>query len=320
VGLLINVIDNYLEAGRLKHTRMSPYLAPAEGLQAVHKYAEFYQEPITKQTAVQINELCLSDPFFISCVIQSDYEEKDLTTSDGVINTVHYEISDRESEMSKTWNEYLHLTLDRVDDINAKNMLLHLTKHQERYWTPAELKDKLGLSLEIADIRKKLIMLSEADLIVRGGPDIDFRGLQDGTLNLVLRHRLEKEINGFAPDLKQEFRSQTEQNRLEQKLAAENRSLRGKLNRQTGEFAEHQLANAFRSRKRFALSEFFDSPPTGGDTTELNVTQVQERVPLLRSNGKAMNIDVIAESSCGRVVLVEVKIQKSTPKMVEYFL
>jgi RecB family endonuclease NucS len=58
------------------------------------------------------------------------------------------------------------------------------------------------------------------------------------------------------------------------------------------------------------------------DTTELNLIHVQERFPLLRLNGKAMNIDIVAESSCGRVVLVEVKkrLQKSTPKMVEDFL
>jgi hypothetical protein len=194
---------------------------------------------MTTETAVQINELCLSEPFFISCVIQSDYEEKDFTTSDGVINTVHYEISDRDSEMSKTWNEYLHSTLDRVNDINAKNMLLHLTKRKDRDWTPSELKEELGLSLEISDIRKKLLMLSEADLIARGVSDIQFRGLTDGILNLILRHRLEKEIKGFAPNLKQEFRSQ-----MEQKLIAENRSLRGQLNQQVGEYAEHQLANA----------------------------------------------------------------------------
>jgi len=48
-------------------------------------------------------------------------------TSEGVINTVHYEISDRNSEMSKTWNEYLQLTLQRVNDRNAKDILLFLS-------------------------------------------------------------------------------------------------------------------------------------------------------------------------------------------------
>ncbi len=93
-GWLLKVISKYLEAGRLKQTRFSPYLTEDEGLQAVYKYASFYEEPITNDTAMQINELCMADPFFISCVIISDYEEKDLTTSEGVMGTVNYEISE----------------------------------------------------------------------------------------------------------------------------------------------------------------------------------------------------------------------------------
>jgi hypothetical protein len=36
--------------------------------------------------------LILYDPFVIYCVIQSDYPNKDLTTRDGVIDTVNYEL------------------------------------------------------------------------------------------------------------------------------------------------------------------------------------------------------------------------------------
>ncbi|MCP4699252.1 MAG: hypothetical protein GY862_20745, partial [Gammaproteobacteria bacterium] len=211
VGWLINIIDKYLEAGRLKFARMSPYLTPEEGLQAVYKYADFFGVSVTNETAVQINELCMSDPFFISCVIQSEYEDKDLTSAEGVVDAVHYEITARESEMSKTWNEYIQWTLQRVNDRHAKSLLLCLSKHADRCWTPKELRDELGLDLELDDIQRKLITLSESDVIERGGADIDFRGLQDGTLKLVLRHRFEKEIKGFAPDFKQEFSEKIEE-------------------------------------------------------------------------------------------------------------
>ncbi|MEN8219821.1 MAG: hypothetical protein ABFS56_26425, partial [Pseudomonadota bacterium] len=46
VGWLLSVIRKYLEAGRLKQIYFSPYLTEEEGLQAVYKYAQFYQEPI----------------------------------------------------------------------------------------------------------------------------------------------------------------------------------------------------------------------------------------------------------------------------------
>ena len=248
---LHQIIDQYLEAGRLKHTTFSPYLAEEEGLQAVYQYAHFLGEPITNETALQINQLCLFDPFFIACVIDSDYEDKELTTKKGVVDTVNYEISDRQSEMSKTWNEYLLKTLKKVNDRYAKSLLLFLNKHADRYWTPKELKEEIALPLEIDEIQHRLVRLSEADVIERGSSDIQFRGLTDGTLNLILRNRLEEEIQGFVPNLKQAFNS---------KLKQENKSLQGQLNHLSGAFAEHQLAIAFRFKRQFALDYFFQNP------------------------------------------------------------
>jgi len=309
-GWLLKIIGKYLEAGRLKHTRFSPYLTEAEGLQAVYQYAHFLKEPITNETAFQINQLCLSDPFFISCVIESDSQNKDLTTSEGVIDTVNYEISDRQSEMSKTWNEYLLLTLQKVNDQHAKSLLLYLNKHADRDWTPQELKTELQLPLTIHDIQHKLIMMSEADVIQRGSSDIRFQGLTDGTLHLILRNRLEEEINGFQPDLKQAFN---------EKLAEKSHQLQGQLNHLSGYFAEYQLAIAFRIKKQFSLAEFFKNVT---DNSLLDILVVKQRVSFKPINGEGGEIDIVAESNCGRVVLVEVKKrqQKTNPVMVKEFL
>jgi len=95
-------------------------------------------------------------------------------------------------------------------------------------------------------------------------------------------------------------------------LETQKRSLQGMLNNLVGKFAEHQLANEFRSRKRFTLSAFFQGVQ---DESKLNVVDVWERVSLQRDNGKRMEIDVLAESSCGRVVLVEVKKTKTKTRL-----
>ncbi|MCK5525341.1 MAG: hypothetical protein KAI83_19610, partial [Thiomargarita sp.] len=245
---LLNIMHEYLEAGRLKPLHFSPYLTWDEGLQAVYQYAKFYGEEITNETAVQINELCMADPFFIYCVICSDFEEKELMTSEGVVNTVNYEISDDTAEMFLTWGEYLNKILDQVNNRNAKNLLLHLNKHSERYWTPQELKKELSLDLEVNEIQKELVILSKIDVIKKGASNIDFKGLEDGTLNLVLRRCLDKEIEGFAPNFSEEF------SMIIEKLNTENRSLRGKLSYYIGIVGEHLLATAFRNRKRFRLS------------------------------------------------------------------
>ncbi len=298
VGWLITVVDKYLEAGRLKRYFMNPYLASEEGLQAVYKYAEVFDTLITNETADQINRLCMSDPFFISCVIQSDYEDKDLTTQEGVVNAVNYEITDESSEMSMTWGEYINLTLKKINDRHAKSMLLHLSKNTDKDWTPWELKKKLGLEIDENEIREKLEIMLKADVIGKGPSDIDYRGLHDGTLNLILRHRFEKEISEFAPDLKKDFNEEVE------KLKTDKKSLQGRLNNLTGKYAEFQLFIEFRTRKRFSLSAYFDGVK---DKIKLNITDTRMREKFQRPDGKEIEIDVLAQSDCRRVVLVEVK-------------
>ncbi len=298
VGWLLEISGKYLEAGRLSRWRMTPYLTREAGLQAAYQYAEYYDEPITNETAILLNELCMSDPFFLSCVMQSNYEDRDLTTEEGVINTVNYEISDRNSEMSETWREYLDITLQRVNDLHAKNLLLHLNKYPDRYWTHHELQNALSLDISAEAIKKRLVILAESDMIERGVSDIQFRGLQDGTLNLILRNRFEEEINHFVPDFRHEFQEQLEA------LKQENQRLQGLLNYLSGQFAEYQLLLSFRSKKRFALSDYFSGVQ---DTSKLNIIDVKQRVPLRRKDGKQMELDVVATSNCGRIVVVEVK-------------
>ncbi len=298
VSWLIDICGKYLQAGRLTKWRINPYLTSDEGLQAVYKYAESLNEPVTNETALLINKLCMSDPFFIACVMQSNWENRDLMSEKGVIDAFDYEITDRDSMMSGTWNEYIQLTLQKINDRHAKNMLLYLSKHSDRYWTHRELKKELQIDLDLNVIHKKLLLLVEADVIEWGRSDIDFRGLQDGTLNLILRNRFEKEISGFVPDLKQEANEQIRE------LQKDKKRLQGKLNNLSGQFAEYQLFMSFRSKKRFALSEYFSGVT---DKTQLNIIDVKQRITLQRENGKRMELDVTAESDCGRVVVVEVK-------------
>jgi len=65
-------------------------------------------------------------------------------------------------------------------------------------------------------------------LIHRAVSNIDFKGLEDGTLNLILRKSFEKEIKEFAPDLKQEF------SEIIATLTHTNKQLQGKINSLTG--------------------------------------------------------------------------------------
>ncbi len=300
VGWMLDIMGKYLEAGRLSAIEFSPYLTEPEGLQAVYNYAEAYQEPISNETAAQINELCMADPFFISCVIQSNYPSRDLTNSEGVIEAVNYEIANRASQLSGTWSEYINKTVDQINDQHGRQLLLHLSKHNDRYWTPRQLKATLQLEEDEKTIQRKLLAMVKGDLLEWGIADIDFRGLQDGTLNLILRNRFEKEIaeQQTLPDLRIGFREQIAE------LQRQNKSLQGKLNNVVGKVAEYLFANTLRNRKRFKMSDFFTA---ARDETKLNMLDVRTRVIIQRDDGKAMELDIVAESSEGRVLLVEVR-------------
>ena len=302
---LNHIIQNHLEGGRVSKHFFSPYLEPEEGLCAVKVYSKFFNQKTTKETQKQINTLCKADPFFISCVIQSKYEKKDLQTTQGVINTVHYEISNRLSDMSRTWREYIDKTLEDINNIHAKRILLHMSKDPNRIWIPEELIKALHLEISQQEVLDRLKKLEKADLIEQGVADIEYKGLNDGTLHLILRSRYGREIDDFEPDIRVDFRETLSKMDAKMKqLKAEKDSITGKYNVLKGHVAEERLAKAFRSKKRFSLIEFFHNV---SDTSTLNLVDIRTCFVIQRPDGKNMEIDIKAESSCGRVVLVEVK-------------
>jgi len=298
VSWMVDIMTKHLEAGRLTPYYIEPYLSKEEGLQAVYKYAEVFDENITNKTAEQINELCMSDPFFISRVFKSNCDNKNLAIRQGVIDTVHYEIANKRSMMSKTWKEYIDKTIKKINDANAKNILLLLSKYNDREWTPMQIRDELQLKLSTKEIHRKLEQLVEADLIEEGSTDIRYEGLKDGTLYLVITERFKDEIKTFTPDLLTNF------NEKLSNLEKQNKSLKARLNNLVGKFAEYQLATDFRTRKRFSLSIYFEGVK---DKTRLNIIDVSMRVKIQRKDGKEMEFDIVATSDCKREVIVEVK-------------
>ena len=301
-GILMEIMSDYLEAGRLSIFQMKPYLTPDEGLAAVHQYAQTYQVSTTEETAVQLNQLCGSDPFLISCVMLNDLAGKDLTTKGGVIQAVAYEIEDRNAEMSKTWADYLRRTFRKINGTTTKKLMLFLNKNNDRYWTPRELKAKLNLDLSEDEIFERLEVLVASDVIGQGRSDIRFCGLEDGTLNQVLRNRFEEEIEGVVPDFKSEF---------EEQLATERKETnkwRGLACDYKGKLAERTLAFEFRmkqiARTPLHLSDYFTNIT---DTKPLELIQVRERVPHQRLDGENVEIDLLAKADDNRVLMVEVR-------------
>lgn len=158
-----------------------------------------------------------------------------------------------------------------------------------------------------------MIALSKGDLLEWGDSNIRFRGLQDGTLNLILRHRFEEEILHHEPNMIGDFNAELAT------LTKENQVLGGKLNHIKEQLTEVQFANTLRSRKRFRLADFFEG---ANDDQPLNLLDVQTRVMLQRPDGGKKEVDIVAQASDERVLLVDVKNQQEKPnhETVEDFL
>ena len=100
-------------------------------------------------------------------------------------------------------------------------------------------------------------------------------------------------------------------------LEREKQSLSGRLSNLIGKFAEYQLATDMRTRKRFSLSVYFSNIKY---KNKLNIIDVRLRERFQRNDGKGMEIDVLAESDCGRVIIIEVKKSKDKVENILFCL
>jgi hypothetical protein len=234
VGWLMNLLVMMLPA-RFKQRQLEN-MPEDEAIEVIFKYSRFFEVPVTEETAYLIAQLSEGSPFYISSILRSQYENKDLTTLEGLAQILEYETLDDQGEIKLTWMEYLSAAFHRVNDKNAKNIVLYLCKYKDREVTRKELLDNLQLDMSDEELEKKLKALVKADIIMRGSSNFDYRGVQDNIFDKVFRGEYEKEIKHFSvDDLKNEYQETFAL------LKKQYYKLRGKYNYQKGYFAEYVI-------------------------------------------------------------------------------
>ncbi|HLP44344.1 MAG TPA: hypothetical protein VK186_20870 [Candidatus Deferrimicrobium sp.] len=139
-------------------------------------------------------------------MIRSEYEAKDLTTVGGLTKTLEFETLDDQGIIKSTWMEYVKKSFDKVNDRNAKRIVLHLFKYKDRELTRKELMDKLNLDMTDEALEKKLEALVKGDIIEQGQSNFDYRCVRDNIFDKVFRGVYQKEIEDFdAADIKKEY-------------------------------------------------------------------------------------------------------------------
>jgi hypothetical protein len=204
-------------------------LADAEALEAVYNYAYAFQVPVTAETAPYVARVCDNDPFYIAETVTSDSEKKDLTTEDGVRDALTYETVLGQGEIARIWNEYLQDAIDRVNNVNARRMVLYLAKHEPEERTRKQIRDDLGLTMTEAKLEKRLKQLVMSDILARGSSDFRYRGLGDRVFATVFRRIYGEEIDLVSVE------------RIDEDFKRELKSLKGQLSVYKGRLAEHRV-------------------------------------------------------------------------------
>ncbi|MDJ0836359.1 MAG: hypothetical protein QNK37_07550 [Acidobacteriota bacterium] len=297
VGWLVEVVDTFLEAGRLSKMPFSPYLSEKDGLTAVYRYAETYNEPITNETALLINELCRHDPFFIACTIRSRCPDRDLTTREGVIRVIEFETSSEDAELASGWITWFERALSRINEVHAKRILLLLSRNPEEVYSALRLKTELQLDLDEDAILEKLVRLRKAELI-RGGLHDRYSGLRDGTFFLLLQRRLGDQLTKLDPEADQGI------DYLVEKLTGEKKALQNQLNQVSGRLAEAQLEIDMRVRGSFQPADYFEG---FADDPAIRVETIYPRHMVQGPKGHKGEIDLRVDGAENVTLLVEVK-------------
>ncbi|MCP4152793.1 MAG: hypothetical protein GY757_33985 [bacterium] len=239
IGWLMNELIMMLPARfKFKFLRNLP---GEEALEMVFKYARFFGAPVTEETAFLISEHTEGSPFYIGSILRSNYEEKNLTTLEGLTKTLTFETLNDEGEIKSTWMEYVFRALKRVNDRNAKNIVLYLSKNRDREISRKELLETLELDMTDVELEKKLKALVKGDIIEQGSSNNRYLGVRDNIFDKVFRGVYQEEIESFEPgQIKKEYREAFEE--LKKKYLR----LQGAYNYHKGYFAEYLLLDQLR--------------------------------------------------------------------------
>jgi hypothetical protein len=239
VGWLIGELNTMLP-NRFRYEYLDN-MPEDEAIEMVYKYSHFFAVPITDEIAYLIFKQTQGSPFYTSSLIRSRYRDKDLTTVNGLTDTLEFETLNRQGTIKATWMEYVLSTFKKVNGKNAKMIVLYLCRHRDREVTRGELLEKLPLRIDDAELEEKLEALVRGDIISQGQTHFDYRGVQDDIFDKVFRGVYEKEIREFdVRVIRKEYGEELE------KLKKQYDSLMGKFNYQKGYFAEYLILERLR--------------------------------------------------------------------------
>jgi len=299
VGWLMNDLRTMLP-GRFQYHYMEN-LPEDECVEMIFRYALIGDEPVSEETAWLMARMTEGNPFYISALFRSKYPRRDLATEEGVRKTLEFETLHREGIIRSTWLEYINSAFPKINEKYAKDIVLYLSKHRDRFIPRDELKKHLGLDMPDYELDKKMDALLRSDIIEENR--FQYRGVQDNIFDKVFRSRYSDDIDRFVSR-----KASEEYKALFEGLREKYKSLSGEHNRYKGAFAEfvishHLTYEAHRNSDLFG--EMTRNLPDDFRFAEYESVRSYHSPPLHRPE---FQLDILARAGDGEYSLIwEVK-------------
>ncbi len=285
-------------------------LSDEEALEAVYNYAYTYQVPVTDKTAPYVAEVCENDPFYIASTIRNRIDEKDLTSEEGVRDALALETVMGKGDVARVWNEYLEDAFARVNDVNARKIVLYLAKHAPEERSRVQIREDLHLTMTEGKLEKRLHQLVKADILAYGSSYFHYKGLGDKIFAMVFRRLYGTEIE------------QVDAARIENEFKQQLATARGQIRWHKGQAAEYRVRYRLlaASLRGATLANVTDS----ADQLSLGpfATIKKARFYLDQERSVEADLHAVHERDDGTDLIVEVKDwrQKATREVVRRFI
>ncbi len=273
-----------------------------EALRAVYNYAYAYQVPITDETAPYVAEVCLNDPYYIAATISNRPEEKDLTSEEGVRNALAFETVAGQGRIARVWLEYLHDAFARVNDTNARKIVLYLARHEPEARTRDQIRADLDLTLTDEELEKRLHQLVRADILAYGSSYFHYQGLGDKIFATVFRRLYATEIEHLDDDA------------IVANFKRELASLKGRLSVHKGSAAEYRvcyrlLVASLRGATLADVVRNAGSLPPGQGQIRLGPFKIIRKAQIFidQERGYQIDLQAVSEDGDGTDLMIEVK-------------
>jgi hypothetical protein len=222
-----------------------------ETIEMIYKYSNVFETPVVEEVAYAMAQVSEGNPFYISALFQSHSLDKDFTTQEGLLKILEFETLNDQGNIKGVWMEYLGKIFYKVNEQNAKRIVLYLCQHRDRQVGRDELRKKLGLKMSDVKLEQKLHALVKSDIIEQGATNFDYQGVRDNIFDKVFRGVYQKDIQTFDPqEITNEYKA------LYEKAKQDYQELLGRANQTKGLLAEFAIINqlrlhAFRNQELF---------------------------------------------------------------------